>query len=57
MFNALILFTAMTMFQSPSVIFKFESGISTDGWQIVDDRIMGGKSQQIQIQNSVQIQI
>ena len=52
MFNALILFTAMTMFQSPSVIFKFESGISTDGWQIVDDRVMGGKSQGLFVLNS-----
>ena len=45
MFYTLILFTVMTMFQSPTVIFKFEPGVSTDGWQIIDDRVMGGKSQ------------
>jgi NADH dehydrogenase [ubiquinone] 1 alpha subcomplex assembly factor 1 len=45
MFYTLILFTVMTMFQSPTVIFKFEPGVSTDGWQIVDDRVMGGRSQ------------
>ena len=41
----LILFTVMNMFQSPNVIFKFESGSSTKGWQVVDDRVMGGRSQ------------
>ena len=41
----LILVTFMNMFQSPSVIFKFELGSSTNGWQIVDDRVMGGRSQ------------
>ena len=45
MLYTLILFTAMTMFQTPSIIFKFESGVSTKGWQIVDDRVMGGMSQ------------
>ena len=35
----------MNMFQSPNVIFKFESGCSTKGWQVVDDRVMGGRSQ------------
>ena len=52
MFNALILFTTMTMFQSPSVIFKFEPGVSTDGWQIVDDRVMGGRSLGLFVLNS-----
>ena len=33
------------MFQSPNEIFKFESGSSTKGWKIVDDRVMGGRSQ------------
>jgi len=45
MFYLLILVTFMNMFQSPNVIFKFESGCSTKGWQIVDDRVMGGRSQ------------
>jgi NADH dehydrogenase [ubiquinone] 1 alpha subcomplex assembly factor 1 len=45
MLYTLILFTFMNMFQSPNVIFKFESGSSTKGWQIVDDRVMGGRSQ------------
>jgi NADH dehydrogenase [ubiquinone] 1 alpha subcomplex assembly factor 1 len=45
MFYTLILFTFMNMFQSPNEIFKFESGSSTKGWKIVDDRVMGGKSQ------------
>ena len=40
-----MLVTVMNMFQSPNVIFKFESGSSTIGWQIVDDRVMGGRSQ------------
>tara|TARA_Y100000385_G_C12606284_1_gene430983 strand:- start:29 stop:526 length:498 start_codon:yes stop_codon:yes gene_type:complete len=33
------------MFQTPSLIFKFESGVSINGWRIVDDRVMGGRSQ------------
>jgi len=33
------------MLQSPNEIFKFESGRSTKGWKIVDDRVMGGRSQ------------
>jgi hypothetical protein len=33
------------MFQSPNVIFEFNSGSSPTGWQIVDDRVMGGRSQ------------
>lgn len=41
----LILVIFMNMFQSPSVIFKFDLGSSTNGWQIVDDRVMGGRSQ------------
>ena len=41
----LILVTIITMFQSPNVIFKFELGSPTTGWQIVDDRVMGGRSQ------------
>ena len=45
MINALILFLVMNTFQSPSLIFKFESGVSTKGWRIVDDRVMGGRSQ------------
>ena len=45
MFYTLIIFTVMNMFQSPNVIFEFESGSSTKGWQIVDDRVMGGRSQ------------
>ena len=45
MINALILFLVMNTFQSPSLIFKFEPGVSTKGWKIVDDRVMGGKSQ------------
>ncbi len=43
--QALILFLLMTMFQTPSLIFKFESGVSINGWRIVDDRVMGGRSQ------------
>jgi NADH dehydrogenase [ubiquinone] 1 alpha subcomplex assembly factor 1 len=35
----------MNMLQSPNEIFKFESGSSTKGWKIVDDRVMGGRSQ------------
>jgi len=42
---ALILFLVMTTFQTPSLIFKFESGVSTNGWRVVDDRVMGGRSQ------------
>lgn len=45
MFYKLILFTVINMFQSPNVIFKFEADSSTKGWQIVDDRVMGGRSQ------------
>jgi len=45
MLYTLILVTVMNMFQSPNVIFKFESGCSTKGWQVVDDRVMGGRSQ------------
>ena len=45
MFYALILFLVMNTFQSSSLIFKFEPGVSTSGWQIVDDRVMGGRSQ------------
>jgi len=41
----LILATCITMIQSPNIIFQFESGGSTNGWQIVDDRVMGGRSQ------------
>lgn len=41
----LILVTFITMFQSPNIIFQFESDCSTNGWQIVDDRVMGGRSQ------------
>jgi NADH dehydrogenase [ubiquinone] 1 alpha subcomplex assembly factor 1 len=41
----LILATCITMIQSPNIIFQFESGCSTNGWQIVDDRVMGGRSQ------------
>jgi hypothetical protein len=33
------------MFQTPSLIFKFESGVSINGWRVVDDRVMGGRSQ------------
>lgn len=44
-YYTLILVIFMNMFQSPSVIFKFEPGSSTTGWQIVDDRVMGGRSQ------------
>ncbi len=43
--QALILFLLMTMFQTPSLIFKFESGVSINGWRVVDDRVMGGRSQ------------
>ena len=43
--QALILFLLMSMFQTPSLIFKFESGVSINGWRIVDDRVMGGRSQ------------
>ena len=39
--QALILFLLMTMFQTPSIIFKFEPGVSTNGWRVVDDRVMG----------------
>ena len=45
MFYTLMLVTVMNIFQSPNVIFKSESGSSIQGWQIVDDRVMGGKSQ------------
>ena len=45
MFYSFIFFLVMNTFQSPSIIFKFESGVSTSGWQIVDDRVMGGMSQ------------
>lgn len=45
MFYTLILVTFFNMFQSPNVIFKFEPECSTIGWQIVDDRVMGGRSQ------------
>ena len=41
----LILVSFITMFQSPNIIFQFELGSSTNGWQIVDDRVMGGRSQ------------
>lgn len=41
----LILFLIMNTFQPPSLIFKFESGVSTKGWRVVDDRVMGGRSQ------------
>ena len=41
----LILVTFITMFQSPNIIFQFESDGSTNGWKIVDDRVMGGRSQ------------
>ena len=44
-YYTLILVVFMNMFQSPNLIFKFEPGSSTDGWQIVDDRVMGGRSQ------------
>ena len=43
--HALILFLLMTMFQNPSLIFKFEPGVSTNDWIVVDDRVMGGRSQ------------
>lgn len=45
MFYTLIIATIFNMFQSSNVIFKFESDCSTIGWQIVDDRVMGGRSQ------------
>ena len=45
MFYTFLFFLVMNTFQSPSIIFKFESGVSTSGWQIVDDRVMGGMSQ------------
>ena len=45
MINTIILFLVMSMFQTPSLIFKFESGVSTKGWRVVDDRVMGGRSQ------------
>lgn len=45
MTNTIILFLVMSMFQTPSLIFKFESGVSTKGWRVVDDRVMGGRSQ------------
>ena len=45
MFYTLILFTVITMFQTPNIIFKFELDSYTKGWQIVDDRVMGGRSQ------------
>ena len=41
----LILFLIMNTFQPTSLIFKFESGVSTKGWRVVDDRVMGGRSQ------------
>ena len=44
-YYTLILVTFINMFQSPNLIFKFEPGSSTNGWQIVDDRVMGGRSQ------------
>lgn len=45
MFYNILFFIVMNTFQSSSIIFKFEPGVSTNGWQIVDDRVMGGKSQ------------
>ena len=45
MINALILFLIMNTFQSPSLIFNFEPGVSTKGWRVVDDRVMGGRSE------------
>ena len=45
MLYPLFLITLMTMLQSPSMIFNFEPGCSTKGWQVIDDRVMGGRSQ------------
>tara|TARA_B110000858_G_C17705057_1_gene427819 strand:+ start:58 stop:591 length:534 start_codon:yes stop_codon:yes gene_type:complete len=42
---ALILFLVMNTFQTSSLIFKFEPGVSTKGWRVIDDRVMGGRSQ------------
>ena len=45
MINALILFLIMNTFQTPSLIFNFEPGVSIKGWTVVDDRVMGGRSE------------
>lgn len=45
MIYTLFLYVIMNSLQPPSLIFKFQAGVSTQGWTIVDDRVMGGRSQ------------